>query len=183
MRARRLAWALWAAAVALVVGALVLGLANRAALYEVPATIITPTFATLGALIVSRRPANSMGWIFLAAGVLGGVNMFFGQYATVALAPDGPAVPGGSLAAWLALLAQNSFVSCLLFLVLLFPDGMLISRRSRQPTGAGCAGCGRRGPRPVGTSRPPPTRVSSTSNGMNATTLPVRYIWSRKDPP
>jgi hypothetical protein len=72
-----------------------------------------------------------MGWIFLATGVLGGVQIFFGQYAKVALAQDGPALPGGPLAAWLAMLAQNSFPISIIFLVLLFPDGRLPSRRWR----------------------------------------------------
>jgi len=133
MRASGLAWVGWTVTISLVAGALVLGLANRpeAPLYEVTSTIINPTFATLGALIVSRRPGNVMGWIFLAAGVLGGVLMFSGQYATLALAPDGPTLPGAATAAWLANLAQSSFVVSILFLVLLFPDGMLPSRRWR----------------------------------------------------
>ena len=133
MRTHRLAWVLWAATVSLVVGAIVLGLANRPEipLFDAPLTIIPPTFATLGALISSRRPGNVMGWMFLATGILGSVQIFFGQYATAALAPDGPALPGGALAAWLAMLAQNSFPISILFLVLLFPDGMLPSRRWR----------------------------------------------------
>jgi hypothetical protein len=133
MRARNLAWILWAATVSLVGGALVLGLANRpeVPLFDAPLTIIPPTFATMGALISSRRSGNVMGWIFLATGILGGVQIFFGQYATVALAPDGPALPGGALAAWLAMLAQNSFPISIVFLVLLFPDGKLPSRRFR----------------------------------------------------
>ena len=133
MRARNLAWVLWAATVSLVGGALVLGLANRleVPLFDAPLTIIPPTFATLGALISSRRPGNVMGWIFLATGILGGVQIFFGQYATVALANDGPVLPGGAIAAWLAMLAQNSFPVSILFLVLLFPDGRLPSRRWR----------------------------------------------------
>ncbi|MBA3702124.1 MAG: hypothetical protein H0W79_04745 [Rubrobacteraceae bacterium] len=133
MRAHDLAWVLWVATVSIVVGALVLGLANRpeVPLYEVTSTIIAPTFATLGASIVYRRPGNVMGWIFLAVGVLGGVQMFSGQYATVALAPDGPTLPGGALAAWFALLVQNWVGGCILFLVLLFPDGKLLSRRWR----------------------------------------------------
>jgi hypothetical protein len=133
MRARNLAWLLWAATVSLVGGALLLGLANRpeVPLFDAPLTIIPPTFATLGALISSRRPGNVMGWIFLATGILGGVQIFSGQYATVALAPDSPALPGGALAAWCAMLAQNSFPVSILFLVLLFPDGMLPSRRWR----------------------------------------------------
>jgi hypothetical protein len=133
MRARNLAWAVWVVTVSLVAGALVLGLANRpvAPLVEVPLHIIPPTFATLGALISSRRPRNVMGWIFLATGVLSGVQISSGQYATIALASDGPALPGGALAAWLAMLAQNSFPVCILFLVLLFPDGRLPSRRWR----------------------------------------------------
>jgi hypothetical protein len=133
MRVRNLAWGLWAATVSLVGGALLLGLANRPELplFDAPLTIIPPTFATLGALISSRRPGNVMGWIFLAAGILGGVQIFSGQYATVALAPDGSALPGGALAAWCVMLAQNSFPVSILFLVLLFPDGMLPSSRWR----------------------------------------------------
>jgi hypothetical protein len=133
MRARNLAWVLWAAAVALVGGALVLGLANRPEIpiLDAPLSIVHLTFATLGALICSRRPGNVMGWIFLSTGILGSVQMFSGQYATVALAPDGPALPGGALAAWCAMLAQNSFPVSILFLVLLFPDGKLPSRRWR----------------------------------------------------
>jgi len=133
MKARNVARALWVVAISLVVGALVLGLANRpeVPLYEVTSAIITPTFATLGVLIASRRPGNVMGWIFLASGVLEGVLMFSGQYATVALAPDGPLLPGGALAVWFATLAQNSFVGCILFLIWLFPDGRLLSRRWR----------------------------------------------------
>ena len=133
MRTRHLAWLLWAVAISLVAGALILGLSNRPEipLFDPVLTIIPPTFATLGALISSRRPGNVMGWIFLATGILGGVQIFCGQYATVALAPDGPALPGGALAAWFAMLAQNSFPVSILFLVLLFPDGRLPSRRWR----------------------------------------------------
>jgi hypothetical protein len=131
--AARISWSSWAASVSLVGSALVLGLANRpeVPLFDAPLMIIPPTFATLGALISSRRPGNVMGWIFLATGILGGVQIFCGQYVTVALAPDGPALPGAALAAWFALLAQNSFPVSILFLVLLFPDGRLPSRRWR----------------------------------------------------
>jgi hypothetical protein len=133
MRTHRLAWVLWAMTVSLVVGALVLGLANwpEIPFFDAPLLIIPPTFATLGALISARRPGNVMGWIFLATGILGSVQIFFGQYAKVALALDGPALPGGALAAWIAMLAQNSFPISILFLVFLFPDGMLPSRRWR----------------------------------------------------
>jgi hypothetical protein len=133
MRALRLAWVLWVATVSLVAGALVLGLANRpeVPLYQVTSTIIAPTFATLGALICYRRPGNVMGWIFLVAGVFTGVQMFSGQYATVALAPHGPALPGGAHAAWFAAQTQNLYGVSILFLVLLFPDGKLPSRHWR----------------------------------------------------
>ena len=133
MRARILARGLWVVTISLVAGSLVLGLANRSEvpLYEVTSAIIAPTFATLGALISSRRPGNVIGWIFLAASVLVGVAMFSGQYATVALAPDGPTLSGGAVAAWFAAQAQNAYLVFILFLVLLFPDGKLLSRRWR----------------------------------------------------
>jgi hypothetical protein len=74
-------------------------------------------------VISSRRPGNVIGWISLAASVLVGVAMFSGQYATVALAPDGPTLSGGAVAAWFAAQAQSAYLVFILFLVLLFPDG------------------------------------------------------------
>jgi hypothetical protein len=136
MRTRNFAWVLWAVTISLLAGAFVLGLAYRpeAPLYEnwITATIITPTFATLGALVVSRRPGNAIGWIFLAVSVAFGVQFFSGQYATAALAPNGPTLPGGAVAAWLSGLTQAAAVfGGFLFLVLLFPTGRLLSPRWR----------------------------------------------------
>ncbi len=128
-----LAWSLWTVAVALVVGGLILGVANRpeTPLYEFWLTValISPTFATLGALIVSRRAGNVIGWIFLVVGVGTGVQLLSGQYATVALLSE--TLPGGAVAGWLSTLVQTSVVISILFLILLFPTGRLLSPRWR----------------------------------------------------
>jgi len=134
VRAVRIAWSLWAATLALVAGSHVLGLANRpeAPLYEywIESTLIGPTFATLGALIVSRRPGNIIGWLFLVPSVGAGIQFFSGQYATVALQVPSR-LPAGAYAAWLSTVMQTSSLFAALFLLMLFPTGRLTSRRWR----------------------------------------------------
>ena len=129
-----LARSLWALTIALVGGALFLVVVSRseAPLYDYwISSLISPTFATLGLLIVSRRPENVIGWIFLVLSVAGGLQMFSGQYATLALFSDDARLPSGAVAAWLSNLMQTSFVYSILFLVLLFPSGKLLSYRWR----------------------------------------------------
>jgi hypothetical protein len=129
-----LAWTMWTVTLALVTGGLILAAANHpeAPLYEAwIVSLISPTFATLGALIVSRRSKNVIGWIFLVLSVAGGLQMFSGQYATVALFSSGAQLPGGAFAAWLSTLMQSSLVFSLIFLILLFPSGKLLSPRWR----------------------------------------------------
>ena len=134
MRARTLGYSLWAVAISLVLCAHALAFVSRPEaqlyVYWIEATLIVPTFATLGALIVSRRPRNIIGWLFLVPAVAGGMQFFSGQYATVALSHS-TRLPGGAYAAWLSTLMQFSAVSTTLFVILLFPTGRLLSPRWR----------------------------------------------------
>ena len=131
--ASRLAWTLWTVAIALVSGGLVLGVVNlpKVPLYWPWLTLAlnSPTYATLGALIVSRRPGNVIGWLFLGFGLCTGLQLLSGQYAAVALSSG--ALTAGAVAAWLSTLVQIAAILSLQFLVMLFPTGKLPSPRWR----------------------------------------------------
>ena len=88
-----------------------------------------PVFATVGAVILYRRPAHPIGRLFAAVGVWGVVQFFCGQYATVSSQSAEDSLPGGDIAGWLSDVAQMSVVLTLLFIVLLFPTGRLVSDR------------------------------------------------------
>jgi hypothetical protein len=131
---RRLAWALWGLALALVAGAHVLRLPGGwdTPLFEfwLESTVIGPSFAILGLAIILHRPRNAIGWIFCAGGIIGGLQFLLGQYASVTLA-DAPDALAGRVAGALSESMQISTVGVLLFLILLFPEGSAASRRER----------------------------------------------------
>ena len=87
-------------------------------------------FAGVGAFVASRRPANPVGWLFLAEGLGFAVSVATDTYATY-VTMAGVTPPHAAWAAWLgAILAELGF----LFVpaLLLFPDGRLPSRRWRE---------------------------------------------------
>lgn len=128
--AARAAWAIVALTLILSLSGLALGLAHypEAPLYDVwfEGTIGPPIFAIVGALIVARRPDNIIGWLFLT-GLFGGVQMLSGSYATAAVLDSGSNLVGGEVAAWISQTMQFQFVGVMLFLILLFPTGSLVS--------------------------------------------------------
>src|SRR5919107_2515371 len=125
-----LAWCLWLLCVALI---------SFALLFHFLASPTTPTdnppaltafmralslaFPTVGALVASRRPENPIGWIFCGTGLLYGVQAFASGYADYVL-------PGGEFMAWIS---GGIGVPVLplagVLLVLLFPNGKLLSRK------------------------------------------------------
>jgi signal transduction histidine kinase len=97
-------------------------------------------FALMGALILYFRPANRIGSIFSAMGVLFLGAGTLDQYAIYALNTHPGSVPGGVVVAWASgwLFLPGLFGIFLLFLV--FPDGRLLSRRWVPVAAVGAVG-------------------------------------------
>ena len=137
--ATRLAWALAALALGLLAsGALI---SFRDVGLSVFVVALALTFSVVGALIASRHPGNAIGWIFLVVAVATGLGGLAGSYAERWLDGRGGSQALGEMAAWYANLNWIPFilVPCT-FLLLLFPDGRLPTRRWRWV--AWCAGAG-----------------------------------------
>jgi hypothetical protein len=90
------------------------------------------SFATVGALISSRQPRNLIGWIFCVLGILGPFGTASEEYALYALVTKPGSLPGGEVMVWLAAWFAGPIIFAMVaFVLLLFPDGRLLSRRWR----------------------------------------------------
>jgi hypothetical protein len=137
-----LAWSLWAGCVALLGLALLLDFLTGEVIpagmpgerpdpaFAVVTGVLSLAFPTVGALIASRLPANPIGWIFCCMGLLYGVERFTEAYADYALL-ENFAFPGGEYVAWFSSCVWFAVLTLGVFLILLFPDGRLPSRRWR----------------------------------------------------
>src|SRR5215218_401312 len=80
-------------------------------------------WTVVGAVIVSRRPSNRIGWLLCAAGLLILLGAFALHYALATLLGGWPSLPGGGAAAWLAPWTTVLGLTLWFWLLLLFPDG------------------------------------------------------------
>ncbi len=140
--ASRLAWSLWATTAGIFFVSFVIGaFGHHAAVSTSPTWArVAPTvttvlwvfsFATVGALVASRRPSNPVGWLFAASGLcyaLGAVAEFLKH-----LTPGIERWPLGWIWA-LGLFLTTTFG------LLLFPTGTLLSRRWRPVSWAAGVG-------------------------------------------
>ena len=131
-----LAWSIWALCVVLFATTLLLlfltpPIASKptAEAFTVLLRVMALSFPTVGAFVASRRPKNSIGWIFCATGLLTGVRSFAEAYADYALVARVCSLPGGEYMAWIATWLGMPVVALAVTLVLLvFPDGKLLDR-------------------------------------------------------
>ena len=94
--------------------------------------VVILAFALVGALISSRLPTNPIGWICLAIGLILALEAVADGYHVYALQTRPGSLPGGEYMAWLGNWTWAPPVFLIgTFMVLLFPDGRLPSRRWR----------------------------------------------------
>ncbi len=135
MNPRRIAWSAWTLSLAIVAGFVALAFVNSRTDIGLGFIVALATmgYATTGALIVSRQPRNTVGWLFLLIGLCVGFSGFAENYSQRALDLGGPeAIPLVPLVAWLgANFALVVGFGSIPLVLLVFPDGRLPSRRWR----------------------------------------------------
>src|ERR1700683_5172499 len=88
-------------------------------------------YAGTGHLLMVRRPGNTIGLLLALVGLLLALEMLTEQYPLYGLVTAPGSLPAARLVGWFSVLMAVLAVFALLFLVLLFPDGRLPSRRWR----------------------------------------------------
>ena len=140
---RGLAWGLAGLTVVLLVLGVVLTLATADA--PAPAdfgfrgfqVIIAVPLTVVGFVLTSRRPDSPIGWLLGVAAALAALQLA-AEGVAVSVLLDGADIGGGEAAAWLQNWLWVPLISLIgVFLVLLFPDGRLPSRRWRWVVAAG----------------------------------------------
>ncbi|MGH3926771.1 MAG: hypothetical protein ACRDTT_28565, partial [Pseudonocardiaceae bacterium] len=92
--------------------------------------MLTLAFVLMGGLLALRRPENPIGWIFLAAALLSGVQVLAQEYTVFAWSEGN--VRGARISNWIdGLIWVPITGSIAIFVTLLFPTGRPPSRRWR----------------------------------------------------
>jgi signal transduction histidine kinase len=133
--ASRLAWTVWALALATGLTALVFSGMDRSVARTVENMIFAGIFMAMGAvgaLVIGRQPGNAVGWILLAISVCAGLAFFGSEYGNHSTFADPGSLPGVAWAWWLGdFLWVGLLALPTTFLLLLFPDGRVPSSRWR----------------------------------------------------
>jgi hypothetical protein len=131
---KRSGWVAWAMLAIFVAGmtlAVVLMISNRGFARshdDLALQLAFTAFMVVGALIVAHRPANAIGWVFSAIGLLAMAGTLALEYTQYAYVTRPGALPGAILAAWVwAWGAFPVFGLTFTFTLLLFPTGRLLS--------------------------------------------------------
>jgi len=90
-----------------------------------------PAYATVGAVVASRRPDNGVGWLCLVLGAVVAVGWSAQAYASRALEVVDGSLPASVFAAWVGDVANSALLLPVMLMLLLFPDGRVPSPRWR----------------------------------------------------
>ena len=89
------------------------------------------SYAPVGALVASRRPANPVGWLVCLYGFVIALSYFCAEYAIYALLAEPGSLPAAEALVWITSWVLPIIIGLTVLTLLLFPTGTLPSRRWR----------------------------------------------------
>jgi hypothetical protein len=96
------------------------------------AVLMVASFGFVGAMVMTRRPRNPVGWILWVTATVVTLTIAGQDYAAFSMAAFDGSLPGTIALAWLSSIGfLPALATVVLFVPLLFPDGRLVSRRWR----------------------------------------------------
>ena len=98
------------------------------AIEQVAGAASTLAFPAVGAFVFWRRPDHPIGWLFCLVNLGWAINNFAGAYAKYALVDVPGSLPLGEAVAWFYTWPGPISVGLTVLLLLLFPDGVPLSR-------------------------------------------------------
>jgi signal transduction histidine kinase len=128
------AWSTAVASMAMLGAAVWIARADQSSLagFGLFGIVVVISFSVLGALIAAHRPSNPIGWLFCGVGLSFGLAALSTEWATSAFVERPGMLPFGGFMSWLGTFTWSPGTLVLFtFLILLFPDGHLPSRRWR----------------------------------------------------
>jgi hypothetical protein len=129
-----LAWFTWVLYLVITIVTLLFQMKNAPSelLNDLFGALVLLAFATVGSLIASRRPENTIGWIFCISTLLWALGDVLLEYTTYAFITVPGSLPAGALLGVFGDWVRGmGWFLVLTFLLLLFPNGHLPSPRWR----------------------------------------------------
>ncbi len=132
----RVAWVVPAACASLVGGALLFERYTNSGVVTTPEMLTNAPlalgFSTVGALVVSRRPTQWLGWLYLGTATAMALTLFAFEYAQYGLVTHPGSLPGALAAAWVSAWVWSlGFAPLFTVGLLLYPDSRLPARQWR----------------------------------------------------
>jgi len=126
-------WALWAVSVVFLIAGLVTARAGgpNSPLTAFGLSLAALTFATAGAVLVSRLPDNVIGWLLASGGLCFALGSGAPGLADAGLIVHPGSVPGAIWFAWLGQWIWAPALLVVILLALVYPSGRLLSSRWR----------------------------------------------------
>jgi len=91
-------------------------------------TLSALSYAPVGALVASRRPANPVGWLVCMYGFVIALSFFCAEYAIYALLAEPGSLPAAGALVWITSWVLPIILGLTVLTLLLFPTGKLPSR-------------------------------------------------------